>query len=62
MVSKDANIILYGAGNVGRCFYKQLLTTGQPKLILWVDREAERYRELGYAVSNVECIIVCAVR
>jgi len=57
LVDRDANIILYGAGTVGRCFYKQIITTGYPQLLLWVDREAERYRELGYPVETIDNII-----
>lgn len=55
-IEKGAKIILYGAGNVGQCFYKQLITTGYAKLLLWVDANETEYRKMGMPVEGVGAI------
>lgn len=37
-VEKDEKIILYGAGQVGKQYYKQIMETAYCKVILWVDK------------------------
>lgn len=37
-VTKDCNIILYGAGSVGKRYYQQLKRTGYCRIVSWVDR------------------------
>lgn len=38
-VNKNAEIILYGAGDVGIDYYRQIKYTGYCKVILWVDKK-----------------------
>lgn len=49
-------IILYGAGNVGTDYYKQLTDCANIELCGWVDREYEKYQEKELDVQPVEYI------
>lgn len=55
-IEKEENIIIYGAGNVGKCFYRQIITSGYAHIALWVDREYKDLRTKGYPVSSIESI------
>ena len=50
------SIILYGAGNVGRNFYKQFDQMPEKKVILWVDTNDRKYQEEGLDVMPVAAI------
>lgn len=52
-IEKGENIVLYGAGNVGRCFYKQLITSGYANIALWVDKKCANMRGEGIPVHDV---------
>jgi len=52
-VNKDERIVLYGAGNVGQSFYRQIVNTGCCELVLWVDRN---FKNLDSQVANPEII------
>ena len=41
-VEKDEKIILYGAGQVGKDYYKQITKTAYCKVILWVDKNVNK--------------------
>lgn len=41
-ISKGKKVILYGAGDMGKSFYKQLKDTGYCEVVLWVDRNYEQ--------------------
>ena len=56
LVKQGADIILYGAGNVGLCFYKQLITTKYASVVAWVDRNWQKYKRLDMPVEAVEKI------
>lgn len=53
LIPKESKIVLYGAGQVGTCFYKQLKTTNYADIILWVDAKCDFYREKNYPVEKV---------
>lgn len=63
----QCKVILYGAGEVGKDYYGQISTTGWCRIIQWVDKKAEYYRNQGYPVNdlteldakNADYIIVC---
>lgn len=38
-VERGANIVLYGAGEVGRTFYDQVKTTGYGNIVAWVSKD-----------------------
>ena len=56
MISKYPQIILYGAGDVGRSYYKMLEQSYPSKVVLWVDRQYKVLQEKGWNVSSVEQI------
>ena len=45
--------LLYGAGDVGQAFYRQIKETECCNLVLWVDRN---YQKIGFPVKNPETI------
>lgn len=53
-IEKGEDIVLYGAGNVGRCFYKQLITSGYANIALWVDKKYESMWAEGIPVHDVK--------
>ncbi len=57
-LSKGAQIVLYGAGNVGKSYFVQLMNTGQYQIAGWVDKQ---YQTCGYPVEAPErlCDIAC---
>ena len=59
LVPKDSILILYGAGTVGLCFYKQLETTGYARVALWVDKNWENCKKKNFPVNAVESIHDC---
>jgi len=40
-VPKNSRIVLYGAGNVGKQFYDQIIETNFCKIALWLDKKAD---------------------
>lgn len=58
-IKQDSKIILYGAGTIGLCFYKQLNNTGYADVVLWVDANYAEYQEKGYPVENPSAISDC---
>lgn len=57
IVHEKRKVILYGAGRVGRSYFEQFNRTKQYDVILWVDMNADYYRQNGYNVSNIEEIV-----
>lgn len=51
-----SEIILYGAGQIGREFAEQLAVTGYCKKVIWVDHNYERLRKEGMDVVGPECV------
>lgn len=58
-VEKGKKIALYGAGEVGKAFSLQLITTGYGEVSLWVD---ERWRNIAKQFGNVKPIdaVLCS--
>lgn len=52
-VPKGSDIVLYGAGDAGKDFYKQFTESGYCNVKLWVDKNYEILREKGMNVSPV---------
>jgi len=40
-VPKNSRIVLYGAGNVGKQFYEQVIETNSCEIVLWLDKKAD---------------------
>lgn len=55
-VGKDAEIILYGAGDVGIDYYRQVKDTGYCKIILWVDKRKCGSTVEGSIISSIDDI------
>ena len=53
-VKEGSRIVLYGAGDVGKSFYTQLIYSRYCQVILWVDKEWE---SIGPPVSEVSKIV-----
>lgn len=51
-VKKQSKIILYGAGKVGRIFYRQIKKTNYCQIIEWIDKSEVMYD--GYRISKPE--------
>lgn len=41
----DGNMVLYGAGLVGRSYYKQLMNGNKHRVVAWVDKASEMYAD-----------------
>lgn len=48
-VGKDDRIVLYGAGNVGNAYFRQIVCSHYCEAVLWVDK---KYKEYGYLVNE----------
>ncbi len=46
LVEKNDNVVLYGAGAVGKAFYSQVLCTECCNIVLWVDKNSEHMNVL----------------
>lgn len=55
VIAKGSKVILYGAGRVGKSFYKVCNAKGI-ELVLWIDRNAEAYKEREYDIDSIEKI------
>lgn len=55
-IEKNARVILYGAGQVGQAFYKQICAEGLYELVAWVDRNYLKYQEQKMKVKPIETI------
>lgn len=50
-LSQGARIVLYGAGNVGKSYFTQIMNTRRYRITGWVDKQ---YRLCGYPVKSPE--------
>lgn len=55
-VAKGSNIILWGAGDVGRDLYIQSTRSGWCNVVAWVDSAPEKYQYKGYPVEEKQVI------
>lgn len=55
-LTNGASIILYGAGRVGKSYYKQMQSEKNFKIVRWVDQKYDIYTENGLAVDPVDSI------
>ena len=52
------NIILYGAGKVGKEYYKQL-NEYEINIVAWIDKNSETYAGSGLDVKGIDEITKC---
>lgn len=56
-IRKNAKVILYGAGDIGKKCYLYLMKTDYAEIILWVDRYRKGEEYYGQILSDVESIM-----
>lgn len=56
IIEKGKVVILYGAGRIGACYYKQLSDSHFCREIFWVDKDYKKYRDMGLPVQGLEQI------
>jgi FlaA1/EpsC-like NDP-sugar epimerase len=48
------SVVLYGAGNVGRSYYKSIMKDQKVELVSWIDKNAEKLKEeQGFPVDGI---------
>lgn len=52
-VPKDKRVVLYGAGNIGKSAFSDMIFAGEPKVLAWVDRQ---YDKIGFPVQSPQSI------
>ena len=57
----ETKIMLYGAGLVGKDYYRQFYFMGLSRNIVWVDRDGKRLREQGLPVYTLEEIDISKI-
>lgn len=55
-IRPDDKVVLYGAGEVGKSFYRFFKLTRPGQAVLWVDRQYEKLQREGLQVQDVECL------
>lgn len=53
-IAHGAKVVLYGAGNVGKSYFIQIMNRGNYRLASWVDKQ---YEKCGYPVEAPETIL-----
>lgn len=53
----EGNVILYGAGKVGKRVYAECRRSRKCKIVLWADNQYSKYAAAGYPVSNPKEIL-----
>ncbi len=53
-VPYGSRIILYGAGDVGTQYYRQITELNYCDVVAWVDGNAEKYKQMGFPVKGKE--------
>ena len=48
---EGAQVALYGAGNVGKSYFIQIMNTGRYRIVGWVDKQ---YQACGYPIETPE--------
>lgn len=56
VISSKSKIVLYGAGLVGKSYYRQLKRNHYCEIVEWVDGAYERLSDSQYCVHNPVCI------
>ena len=56
-VKKNSRVVLYGAGNVGKRYFRQLEHSGYCQIVCWVDKNKERFENTIYNVSEPDRLL-----
>lgn len=52
----NARVVLYGAGNVGQSYHRQIMQDGESTLVAWVDKNFCECRARGLDVCSVDLV------
>ena len=55
-IEHGCDIVLYGAGNIGKDYYRQFSESKQFNLVAWIDQNYMRYQKQGFSVNAPEII------
>lgn len=55
-IKENSRVIIYGAGRVGQSVYRYLMDTQKIRIVDWLDRDFEKYQQLGFEVHAPESI------
>lgn len=55
-IAKASRVILYGAGRVGKDYYRSLADGGTYQLVAWLDGNADQYQESNHMIEPPEAI------
>lgn len=58
-IEKNSAVVLFGAGDVGRDLYIQVVKTNWCKVVAWVDSAPDKYVHRGFPVENKAIIREC---
>ena len=69
LLPKKGNIVLYGAGDVGKDYFHQISDSGLFKVVLWVDRDYLSLQDNGLQVNspdeiikvNFDCVLIAVL-
>lgn len=56
MLEKSKKVVLYGAGAVGKDYYRQLKSSTKIQVCAWVDTNYETYAKQGLAVESIDVL------
>lgn len=56
LMEKGKIVILYGAGKLGQAYHSQLSDSGFCSELIWVDKQYDKYRDVGVTVQSPEVI------
>lgn len=55
-IKEYSKVVVYGAGRVGQSIYRYLINTQKLQVVDWLDRDFEKYQQLGFEVHPPEHI------
>ncbi|WP_333650828.1 glycosyltransferase family 4 protein [Lacrimispora sp.] len=56
-IQKNKKIVLYGAGDMGQDYYRQIQTSGYCEVVLWVDGQYKEFENTNYHVTSPEEVL-----
>lgn len=56
LIPANCNMVLYGGGNVGAQFFRQVTTTNYCNIIAWVDKNSDACNKKGLPTKNVQLL------
>lgn len=56
-IGEGSRVVLYGAGKIGRSYYRLFQLVRPYQLVLWVDKQDKRLKQEGLAVEGIESLL-----